>query len=128
MFSRIFKPNSISKNSLNFMKKYSSTKKGTTTNHENTFLTQFRTYPFHYTFLVPSFIGAGIGGIFGSFEGFKKYHNDSIFMNCFSTLGEGLAGISFGFFGGLFWPLIIYVITARHFYKEEDENKEQDKK
>ena len=128
MFSRIFKPNSFSKNSLNFIKKYTSTKKERITNHENTFLTQFRTYPFHYTFLIPSFIGAGIGGIFGSFEGFKKYHKDTILMNCFSTLGEGLAGICFGFYGGLLWPLTISVITARHFYKEEDENKEQDKK
>lgn len=121
MFSRIFKPNFISKNSLNFMKKYSSTKKETISNHENTFLTDFRSYPYYYTSIIPSFIGGVIGGIFGSIEGFKKSHKDTIFMNCISTLGEGFLGICIGFYGGLLWPLTISVMTARQFYKREEE-------
>ena len=125
MFSRIFKPVFISKNSLNFIKKYSSTKKGTTTNHENTFLTQFRSYPFYYTYYIPCFIGAGIGGIFGSIEGFKRTHKDSIFINCVSTFGEGCLGICIGFYAGLFWPFTISIMTARQFYKEQDKQKDK---
>jgi len=119
MFSRSF----ISRNNLYLIKKYSNI----SSKQQNTILNEYQKYPFYYTYYIPCFIGAGIGGIFGSIEGFKRTHKDTIFMNCVSTFGEGCVGICIGFYGGLFWPLTISVMTARYFYKEQDKQKEQNK-
>ena len=119
MFSRSF----ISRNNLNLIKKFSNV----SSKQQNNILNEFKKFPFHYSFFIPSLIGAGIGGIFGGIEGFKKTHKDTIFMNCVSTFGEGCLGICIGFYGGLFWPLTISVMTARHYYKEEEKNKKEEK-
>jgi len=114
MFSRSF----ISRNNLNLIKKFSNV----SSKQQNTMLNEFKKFPFRYSFFIPSLIGSGISGIFGGIEGFKRTHKDTIFMNCVSTFGEGCVGICIGFYGGLFWPLTICVITGRQFYKEEKED------
>jgi len=119
MFSRSF----ISRNNLKLIRKYSNV----SSKQQNTFLSEIQKYPFYYTYYIPCFIGAGIGGIFGSIEGFKRTHKDTIFMNCISTFGEGCVGICIGFYGGLLWPLTISVMIARHFYKEIKEEEKEEK-
>lgn len=41
-----------------------------------------------------------------------------------TTTVEMFIGITLGFYGGVLWPISIYVITTRQFYKEEEKEKE----
>ena len=67
---------------------------------------------------IPAIIGAHIGGIYGSYNGYKISKKDEFSTNILMTIGGGYMGVISGSLLGLIWPITGIVYIARNFDKE----------